>query len=51
MQLLEYRLGLGDDCRLAFGFAKLDQLTRFLDFALDPSAPADRLIQPSALAQ
>jgi hypothetical protein len=41
----------GDNCRLAFGLAQIDQLQRFLDFALDPPAPGDRLIQPSALAQ
>ena len=50
-QLLERRLGLGDDCRLAFGFAQLDQLARFVDFTLDPPVAVDRLVEPGALAQ
>ncbi len=51
MQLLERRLGLGNNCRLAFGLTQLDQLQRFLDFTLDPPAAGDRLIQPSTLTQ
>jgi len=51
LQLLERRLGLGDDCRLALSFAQLDQLERFGDLALDPPIAADRLVEPSALAQ
>jgi hypothetical protein len=51
MQLVQGRFCLGDNCRLAFSLTQLDQLTRLVDFALDPPAPGDRLIQPSALPQ
>ena len=50
-QLLQRRLGLGDDCRLAFGFAQLDQLAGFVDLTLDPLVVADRLVEFGTLAQ
>ena len=50
-QLFERRLGLGDDLRLALGFAKLDQFKGVIDLALDPPIAGDRLIEPGALAQ
>ena len=50
-QPVERCLGLGDDAGLALGFAKLDQLERLLDLALDPAVAADRLVEPGALTQ
>ena len=50
-QLFERRFGVGDNCRLAFGFAQLDQLERIGDLALDPPIAGDRLVQPGALSQ
>jgi len=50
-QLLQRRLGLGDDCRLAFGFAQLDQLAGFVDLTLDPPVAVDRLVKAGAFAQ
>jgi len=50
-QLFERRFGVGDNCRVAFGFAQLDQLERIGDLALDPPIAGDRLVQPGALAQ
>ena len=50
-QLSERGLGLGDDLRLALGFAKRDQFERIVDLALDPPVAADCLIEPGALAQ
>jgi hypothetical protein len=50
-QLFERGLGLGDDLRLAFGLAELDQFERIVDLALDPPVAADCLIEPGALAQ
>ena len=50
-QPFERCLGLGDDAGLALGFAKLDQLERLLDLALDPAVAADRLVEPGALTQ
>jgi hypothetical protein len=48
---LEHCLGLGHDARLAFVFAQLDQLARFLNFTFDPPITVDRLVEPGALAQ
>ena len=50
-QLLERRLGLGDDCRFALGLAELDQLAGLFDLALDPPVATDRLVEAGALAQ
>jgi hypothetical protein len=50
-QLLERRFGLGDDRSFALGLAKLDQLEGLFDLALDPPVAADRLAEPSALAE
>ena len=50
-QLSERGLGLGDDLRLAFGLAELDQFERIVDLALDPPVAADCLVEPGALAQ
>jgi len=50
-QLLERRLGLGDDCRFALGLAKLDQLAGLFDLALDPPVAPDRLVEAGALTQ
>jgi hypothetical protein len=50
-QLLQRRLGLGDDCGFALGLAKLDQLEGLFDLALDPPVAADRLVEAGALAQ
>ena len=50
-QPFERGLGVGDDRRLAFGFAEFDQLERILDLALDPAIAVDRLVEPGALAQ
>jgi len=43
-QLSERGLGLGDDLRLALGFAERDQLERVVDLVLDALVAADRLI-------
>jgi hypothetical protein len=50
-QFSERGLGLGDDLRLAFGLAQLDQFKRIVDLALDPPVAGDCLIEPGALAQ
>ena len=50
-QLVERRLGLGDDRVLAFALAQLDQLARFVDLALDAPVATDRLVEPGTLAQ
>jgi hypothetical protein len=50
-QLLERRLGLGDDRGFALGLAKLDQLEGLFDLALDPPVATDRLVEAGALAQ
>jgi hypothetical protein len=50
-QLLERRLGLGDDCGFALDLTKLDQFEGLFDLALDPPVAADRLVEPGALAQ
>jgi hypothetical protein len=50
-QLLERRLGLGDDCGFALGLAKLDQLEGLFDLALDPPVAADGLVEASALTK
>jgi hypothetical protein len=48
---IERRLGLGDNRVLTLGLAQLDQFARFVDLALDAPVAADRLVEPSALAQ
>jgi hypothetical protein len=50
-QPFERRLGVGDNGRVAFGFAELDQLERVADFPLDPLVAGDRLVQSGALPQ
>jgi hypothetical protein len=50
-QPLERRLGLGDDRVLTLALAQFDQLARLFDLALDAPVAADRLVEPSALAQ
>ena len=50
-QLIERRFGVGDDRVITLGLAKLDQLERIGDLALDPPIAADRLVKPGALAQ
>ena len=50
-QLLERRLGLGDDCGFALGLAQLDQLEGLFNLVLNPPIAADRLVEPCALAQ
>ena len=50
-QLLEARLGFGDDPRIALGLAQRDQLDRLVDLAFDPAIAVDRPLQPGALAQ
>jgi hypothetical protein len=51
MQLVQGCFRLGDNCRIAFRVTQLDQLARFINFALDPPAAGDRLIEPSAFSQ
>jgi hypothetical protein len=51
MQLVQGRFCLGDNCRIAFRVTQLDQLTRFVNFALDPPAAGNRVIEPSAFSQ
>ena len=50
-QLFERGLGLGDDLRLALGFAERNQLERVVDLALDAPVAGDRLVEPGALSQ
>jgi hypothetical protein len=50
-QLSERGLSLGDDLRLALGFAERDQLERVVDLVLNAPVAGDRLIEPGALAQ
>ncbi len=50
-QLVEPRLGFGDDCRIALRVAQPDQLDRFLDLAFDPAIAVDRPVEPGAFAQ
>ena len=50
-QLFERGLGLGDDLRLALGFAERDQFERVVDLVLDAPVAGDRLVEPGALAQ
>jgi hypothetical protein len=50
-KLFERGLGLGDDLRLALGFAERNQFERFVDLALDAPIAGNRLVEPSALSQ
>ena len=50
-QLSERSLGLGDDLRLALGFAERYQLERVVNLVLNSPVAGDCLIEPGALAQ
>ena len=50
-QLSERSLGLGDDLRLALGFAERYQFERVVDLVLDAPVAGDRLVEPGALSQ
>jgi hypothetical protein len=50
-QLSERGLGLGDDLRLALGFAERNQLERVVDLALDAPVAGDGLVEPGAFTQ
>jgi hypothetical protein len=51
MQLLQARLGFGDDRIVALGLAEPDQLDRVIDLTLDAAIALDRPLEAGALAQ